>query len=229
MAKVRKPVFSEAASGKMDEETVLVERYGKTHRRRYVVPKQPGTRAQKETYARMAWAVRLWQRWLKESEREAWRAFAKTQKKLDRFSGQATRASGHMHFIRSAIQCRRAGFEPQRLPPMDPNPQPVLFELTPVGKGLLVRWDPEDAGVLLKPSQGRSSTLEPKLELCLAVTDAWKRPWESLYTTLAFVPLTKGRYRYAPVRKGKRYSFSSRVIAPDGQTSLPVRISLILE
>ena len=46
MPKIRNPLHSEAASGKLDEETVLCWRYGKTYSRRHVVPKQPNTKAQ---------------------------------------------------------------------------------------------------------------------------------------------------------------------------------------
>jgi len=213
----------------MDEESVFSTRFGKTYRKRYAVPKQPNTKAQKETQARMAWAMRLWQRWLSEEEREAWRGFAKTQKKLDRFTMSPVRATGHMVFIRSAIQCKRAGFEPPRLPPHSPNPAPVLLHLAPKGKGLWIQWDPEEAGLGLKAPEGGSPVSLPKLELCLAVTEAWKRPWASLFTTLAIVPLTKGEHFLTPVRKGKRYSFSVRVIGPDGQTSMPSHNSLILQ
>ena len=33
----------------MDEESVFSTRFGKTYRKRYAVPKQPNTKAQKET------------------------------------------------------------------------------------------------------------------------------------------------------------------------------------
>ena len=39
MAKHRNPLLSGVVSGKMDEETILVTRRGKTYRKRYVVPR----------------------------------------------------------------------------------------------------------------------------------------------------------------------------------------------
>jgi len=38
MSKLRKPLLSEAASGKMDEQTIFSTKFGKTYRKRYVVP-----------------------------------------------------------------------------------------------------------------------------------------------------------------------------------------------
>ncbi len=52
---------------------------------------------------------------------------------------------------------------------------------------------------------------------------------ESLYSTIAIVPLSEGRYLFSPVKPGKNYSFAIRVLTPDGQASRPFRISLILE
>jgi len=39
MSKLRKPLFSEAASGKMDEQTIFSTRFGKTYRKRYAKPR----------------------------------------------------------------------------------------------------------------------------------------------------------------------------------------------
>jgi hypothetical protein len=229
MAKLRNPLHSEAASGKLDEETVLCWRYGKTYSRRHVVPKQPNTKAQKETKGNFAWAMRQWQRWLKEDEREAWRGYSRKAKRVDPLTLGTTHPLGHTLFLRSAIWCRRAGFAPPRLPPSSPSPQSVRLVLSPRGKGLLIQWDPLDSGIVRQGAKPDFPGAAPKLELCLAVTDAWRKPWESLYTTLALVPLAKARHLYTPVRPGKRYSFSSRVLTSDGQASLPFRISLILE
>jgi len=39
MPKRRNPLPSEAASGKMDEQTIFSTRFGKTYRKRYVIPR----------------------------------------------------------------------------------------------------------------------------------------------------------------------------------------------
>jgi len=229
MPKLRNPLHSEGASGKLDEETVLCWRYGKTYSRRLVVPKQPNTKAQKATQANFSWAIQQWQRWLTEDEREAWRSYARKVKKVDPLTLGSTRPLGHAVFLRSAILCRRAGFEIPRLPPKNPSPQPVSLNLAPQGRGVLVKWDPQESGLGGKGSAPSASSSAPKLELRLAVTDAWRKPWESLYSTLAIVPLSKGRCLYAPVRPKKRYSFSARVLTSDGQAGISFRLSLILE
>jgi len=221
MPKHRLPLQSGNVSGKMDENRVFATLRGQTYSKRYVVPKQPNTRAQKETYARMGWAMRLWQVWLSEEDREAWRGYARKRKRVDRLTGVEVRAPGHTVFVGAAIQCRRAGFEAPRRPPSGPEPQPVDLGLVPKGKGLLIQWD-KDLSAIFGPSFKASPEVPlPKVELRMAVTPGWVRPYESLFRTLAFITLSKGQHLLSPVQKGKRYSFLSRVIAPNGSISRP--------
>jgi hypothetical protein len=138
MPKLRDPLHSGGAAGKLNEETVLSNYQGRTYAKRHVVPKQPNTKAQKETYARMSWAMKLWQSWLTEEDREAWRGYARRRKRVDRLTGADVRAPGHTVFVGSAIQCKRAGFEAPRKPPSGPEPQPVGLGLAPKGKGVAV-------------------------------------------------------------------------------------------
>jgi hypothetical protein len=228
MPKRRNPLPSEAVSGKMDEETIFSTRHGKTYSKRNTKPKQPNTKAQKEVRANFSWAMRLWQRWLSMDEREAWRAFAAKQKKVDRMTGTVTFPMGHSVFIRHAVHCRRAGFDPPRLPPEGLSPQPIPLDLRPKGKGLLLQWDPVPTRVFGRAVKQGEAASKLKLEICLAVTPAWNKPYESLYSTQAIVPFSKGRHLYSPLQAGKRYSFSCCVLTPDGQKSRPFRISLAL-
>ena len=228
MPKHRYPLQSGQVSGKMYENRVFATLRGQTYSKRYVVPKQPNTKAQKETYVRMSWAMRLWQRWLSEDDREAWRGYARRRKRGDRLTGVDVRAPGHTVFVGSAIQCKRAGFEPPRKPPSGPEPQPVGLGLAAKGKGLLIQWD-RDLSAIFGPSfKAHPKDPLPKVELRMAVTPAWVRPYESLFRTLAFIPLSKGQYLLNPVQKGRRYSFLSRVIAPNGYISRPSHNFLIL-
>jgi len=228
MAKHRLPLQSGNVSGKMDENRVFATLRGQTYSKRYVVPKQPNTKAQKETYARMAWAMKLWQTWLSEEDREAWRGYARRRKRVDRLTGADVRAPGHTVFVGSAIQCKRAGFEPPRKPPSGPEPQPVGLGLAPKGKGLSIQWD-KDLSVIFGPSyKANSKDPLPKVELRMAVTPGWVRPYESLFRTLAFIPLSKGQYLLSPVQKGRRYSFLTRIVAPNGHISRPSFQFLIL-
>jgi len=221
MPKHRNPLQSGQVSGKMDENRIFATLRGQTYSKRYVVPKQPNTKAQKETYARMSWAMRLWQRWLTEDDREAWRGYARKRKRVDRLTGADVRAPGHTVFVGAAIQCKRAGFEAPRNPPSGPEPQPVGLDLVAKGKGLLIQWD-RDLSAIFGPSyKANPKDPPPKVELRMAVTPAWVRPYESLFRTLAFIPLSKGQYLLTPVERGKRYSFLSRVIAPSGHISRP--------
>ena len=68
-----------------------------------------------------------------------------------------------------------------------------------------------------------------RMDIRLAVTEAWNRPYDSLYSTIAIVPFSDGRYLFSPVKPGKHYSFALRVLTTDGQASRPFRVSLILE
>jgi hypothetical protein len=239
MPKLRNPLQSGGAAGKLNEETVLSNYQGRTYSKRFTPPKQPNTKAQKETYARMSWAMKLWQRWLTEDDREAWRGYARRRKRVDRLTGADVRAPGHTVFVGSAIQCRRAGFEAPRKPPSGPEPQPVGLGLVPKGKGLLIQWDTDLSAIfgpsykanpkdLLSKRSGDPDLSGPKVELRMAVTPAWVRPYESLFRTLAFIPLSKGQYFLSPIKRDMRYSFLSRIIAPNGYISRPSHNFLIL-
>jgi hypothetical protein len=229
MPKLRNPLQSGGAAGKLNEETVLSNYQGQTYSKRFTPPKQPNTKAQKETYARMGWAMKLWQTWLSEEDREAWRAYARRRKRVDRLTGAVVRAPGHTVFVGAAIQCKRAGFEPPRKPPSGPEPQPVGLGLVPKGKGLLIQWD-EDLSAIFGPSyKANPKDPLPKVELRMAVTPAWVRPYESLFRTLSFISLSKGQHLLSPVQKGRRYSFLSRIIAPNGHISRPSFKFLIIQ
>ena len=80
MSKVRRPLLSDGATGKMDEETVFSSRHGKSYRKRYAKPKQPNSESQKESKKTFAWAIKTWQKDLTDENREAWRAFARKNK-----------------------------------------------------------------------------------------------------------------------------------------------------
>jgi hypothetical protein len=228
MPKLRDPLHSGGAAGRLNEETVLSNYQGRTYAKRHVVPKQPNTKAQKETYARMSWAMKLWQRWLTEEDREAWRGYARRRKRVDRLTGADVRAPGHTVFVGSAIQCKRAGFEAPRKPPSGPEPQPVGLGLVAKGKGLLIQWDKDLSAIFGPAYKANPKDLLPKVELRMAVTPAWVRPYESLFRTLTFVPLSKGQHLLSSVQKGKRYSFLTRIIAPNGYISRPSFKFLIL-
>jgi hypothetical protein len=229
MPKPPTPIPSQAASGKFDEKVIFSTRHGKSYSKRNTKPKQPNTKAQLEARAAFSWAMRLWRRWLKGPEREAWRTFAGKQKKVDRVTGGVTFPMGHSVFIRHAVHCRRAGFDPPRLPPKGLSPQPVPVDLSPRGKGLLLKWDTGEAEVFGRPVKGGEGASLLRMDIRLAVTEAWRKPYESLYSTVAIVPFSEGKYLFSPVKPGKHYSFALRVLTPDGQASRPSRTSLILE
>jgi hypothetical protein len=100
--------------------------------------------------------------------------------------------------------------------------------LTPQGQGLLIQWD-KDLSLIFGPAyKPKPKELLPKVELRMAVTPGWVRPYESLFRTLAVIPLSKGQYFLNPVQKGRRYSFLTRTIAPNGHISRPSFKFLIL-
>lgn len=223
MAKLRKPLFSEAASGKMDEQTILSTRFGKTYRKRYAKPKEPNTKAQVAMRKAFTGAMRLWQRILSEEDREAWRAFAQKQRRVDRVSLSLNRPPAHSIYLRFAVNALRAGFDPPRMPPTAPSPQPVRVTIERKGKGLSLTWNPQEyAGAPKKPG-AKPESHAPVLEVRQAVTPAWVRPWQSLFRTLGFIPLSRGECTYSPVMPLKRYTFDCCVITPDGQQSRPFR------
>jgi hypothetical protein len=207
----------------MDEQTILVTRHGKTYRKRYAKPKEPNTKAQMAMRKNFTGAMRLWQRSLSEEDREAWRAFAQKQRRVDRVSLSLNRPPAHSIYLRFAVNALRAGFDPPRRPPTAPSPQTVIVAIERKSKGLLLRWDPEKYAVASKNLKAKSPSPAPVLEVRLAVTPAWVRPWQSLFRTLGFIPFTKSECAYSPVMPQKRYTFDCYLITPDGQQSRPFR------
>jgi hypothetical protein len=205
MSKLRKPLFSDGASGKMDEETIFSHRHGKSYRKRFTNPKQPNTKAQKETRTTFTGALRAWQKDLTDEDRAAWRAFARKYKETDPFTLTPLKPPAHSLFIRMASQAKRAGYPAPKRPPEGPRPRPVHLALHSKGKGVKLRWKPEKEGVV---------------ELRMAVTEAWVNPWQSLFRVQAYVPAKIGEHYLSPLEPGKKYTFLARVLAPDGQGSL---------
>lgn len=202
MTKVRQPLHSDGAVGKMDDETIFSSRHGKTYRKRYAAPTQPNTKRQKETRKTFAWTLKYWQKELTKEEREAWRAFARRDKGVDRFTMTPSKPPAHSVFIRAASICKRAGFPPPRKPPRGPSPAFLRFQLSPKGKGIQITWEPRKGGAV---------------EFRWAVTQPWVNPWETLFRVLAYVPADKGEYLVSPLKSGKKYTFLARILASDGQ------------
>jgi hypothetical protein len=205
MTKIRRPLGSDGATGKMDEETIFSHRHGKTYRKRFTNPKQPNTKPQKESRALFTGALRSWQRDLNDEDRAAWRAFARKNREIDPFTLTPLHPPAHSLYIRLASQAKRAGYPPPKRPPESPRPQPVSLTLTPKGKGVKLRWKAEKEGVV---------------ELRMAATQAWVNPWQSLFRIKAYVPAKIGEHFLAPLAPGKKYTFLARVISPEGQASV---------
>ncbi len=205
MPKLRKPLLSDGATGKMDEETVFSSRLGKSYRKRYAKPKQPNSESQKESKKTFAWAIKTWQKELTDEDREAWRAFARKNKDIDPFTLTQIKPPAHALFLRYATQAKRAGYPAPKRPPQGPRPQPLSFTMTKKGKGVKIRWVPGKEGVV---------------ELRMAVTQPWVKPWQTCYRIHSYVPLQIGEHFVSPLEPEKRYTFVTRVLSPEGQASI---------
>jgi len=225
MPKLRKPLFSDGATGKMDEETVFSSRLGKSYRKRYAKPKQPNSPSQKESKATFAWAIKTWQKELTDEDREAWRAFARKNKDVDPFTLTQIKPPAHALYIRFASLAKRAGYPAPKRPPQSPRPQPLSFTLAPKGKGVKIRWEPL---TLPSPARGevKSSPApllqrgEGVMELRMAVTQPWVKPWETCFRIHSYVPMQIGEHFVSPLETEKRYTFVARVLSPEGQASM---------
>jgi hypothetical protein len=213
MSKIRHPLGSDGAKGKMDEENIFSHRHGITYRKRFAKPKQPNTKAQKESRKAFTGALRAWQRDLNDEDRAAWRAFARKHKEIDPFTLTPLRPPAHSLYIRFASQAKRVGNPALKRPPQGPRPIPVQLTLKPKGKGVKISWKSEKEGVL---------------ELRMAVTQTWVNPWQSLYRVLDYVPMKIGEHYLAPLEPGKKYTFLARVLTPDGQASLATLRDIVL-
>jgi hypothetical protein len=205
MSKLRKPLFSDGATGKMDEETVFSSRLGKSYRKRYARPKQPNSESQKESKATFASAIKTWQKELTDEDREAWRAFARKNKDVDPFTLTQIKPPAHALFVRFASQAKRAGYPAPKRPPQGPRPQPLSFTLAPKGKGVKIRWEAEKDGVV---------------EFRMAVTQPWVKPWQTCYRIHSYISMQIGEHFVSPLKPEKRYTFVTRVLSPEGQASI---------
>jgi len=213
MPKLRKPLFSDGATGKMDEETVFSSRLGKSYRKRYAKPKQPNSESQKESKATFAWAIKTWQRELTDEDREAWRAFARKNKDIDPFTMTQIKPPAHALYIRFASQAKHAGHPAPKRPPSGPRPQPLSFTLAKKGKGVKIRWEAGKEGVV---------------EFKIAATHPWVKPWQTCYRIHSYVPLQIGEHFVSPLEPEKKYTFLARVLSPEGQASIPSWKDIVL-
>jgi hypothetical protein len=213
MSKLRKPLFSDGATGKMDEETVFSSRLGKSYRKRYAKPKQPNSESQKESKKTFAWAIKTWQKELTDEDREAWRAFARKNKDVDPFTLTQVKPPAHALFLRYATQAKRAGYPAPKKPPQGPRPQPLTFTLTKKGKGVKIRWEAGKEGVV---------------EFRMAVTQPWVKPWQTCYRIHSYVPMQIGEHFVSPLEPEKKYTFLARVLSPEGQAGISTPGAIVL-
>jgi hypothetical protein len=210
MPKVRRPLDSDGVVGKMDEETVFSSRHGRSYRKRYAKPKQPNSPSQKEANETFAWALKVWQRELSDEDREAWRAFARKQKEVDPFTLTPIKPPAHALFLRFASQAKHAGYPAPKRPPSGPKPRQLQFTLIAKGKGVKIRWEP-----LTLPSPIKGEVVEFRM----AVTKPWVNPWETCFRIHSYVPIKIGEHFISPLEPDKKYTFTVRVLTPDGQAS----------
>ena len=223
MPKLRKPLFSDGATGKMDEETVFSSRLGKSYRKRYAKPKQPNSESQKESKATFAWAIKTWQRELTDEDREAWRAFARKNKEVDPFTLTQIKPPAHALYLRFASQAKHAGYPAPKKPPQGPRPQPLSFTLTKKGRGVKIRWEVKSPPApLLQRGEG-------VVELRMAVTQPWVKPWQTCFRIQSYVPMQIGEHFVSPLEPEKKYTFAARVLAPDGQASMVSWKNIVLK
>jgi hypothetical protein len=227
MPKLRKPLFSDGATGKMDEETVFSSRLGKSYRKRYAKPKQPNSESQKESKATFAWAIKTWQRELTDEDREAWRAFARKNKEVDPFTLTQIKPPAHALYLRFASQAKHAGYPAPKKPPQGPRPQPLSFTLTKKGRGVKIRWEVKSPPAPLlqrgepphpnpPPQRGEGEVVEFRM----AVTQPWVKPWQTCFRIQSYVPMQIGEHFVSPLEPEKKYTFTARVLSPEGQASM---------
>jgi hypothetical protein len=231
MSKVRKPLLSEGATGKMDEESVFSSRLGKTYRKRYAKPKQPNSPSQKESKATFAWAIKTWQKELTDEDRDAWRAFARKNKEVDPFTLTQVKPPAHTLFLRYATQAKRAGYPAPKRPPSGPRPQPLSFTLAPKGKGVKIRWEPL---TLPSPTRGEGTPTLPSpikgevIEFRMAATQPWVKPWQTCFRIHSYVPMQIGEHFVSPLEPEKKYTFLARVLSPEGQAGISTMGAIVL-
>jgi hypothetical protein len=234
MPKLRKPLFSDGATGKMDEETVFSSRHGRSYRKRYAKPKQPNSPSQKESKATFAWALKTWQRELTDDDREAWRAFARKQKEVDPFTLTPIKPPAHALYLRFASQAKHAGYPAPKRPPSGPKPRSLQFTLASKGKGVKIRWEPL---TLPSPTRGEGTPLtlpspargEGVVEFRMAVTKPWVNPWETCFRIHSYVSLKIGEHFISPLEGEKKYTFAARVISPEGEASIPTAKAIVVK
>lgn len=222
MTKVKAPIHSQAASGKMDEGTILVTRRGKTYRKRYVVPRNADTKGQREVRRLFSKAMKLWESELTAEEREAWAGYAKRMRHKDRLTGDWVWPDAHVAFQTFARRALRAGLEVPRLPPSNKPPFSPVLILEKKGKDILVSWRREE-DLLPGSRRGPKPAL---LDLRVAVSKVTVKPPARDHRLVGFFPAEEGEYLYHPdpdLLKGegkKKASFLALFLTPDAQESL---------
>ncbi len=66
------------------------------------------------------------------------------------------------------------------------------------------------------------------VELRMAATQPWVKPWQTCFRIHSYVPLQIGEHFVSPLEPEKKYTFLARVISPEGQASVVSREDIVL-
>jgi hypothetical protein len=202
--KLRAPIHSADARGRLADALVLGFWRGIHWARRLVMPRNPKTPRQEEVRGNLTLVTKTWPR-LSDSQRALWEAFALLMSPVDPLTGNQIRWTGIAGFIWTNTVLVDTGQPLALIPPGLPMPQGLPgFALNPgPGPGeARATWTPLPAGVLVD--------LWTQAEL------RSRKLHQFRYRHRIYVDGTSGAYTFGGNPTGWKIGVKARQVLPDG-------------
>ncbi len=206
MAKIRAPLHSIEASGRMADGVVFGDWKGIPWMRTFTMPSQPRTQRRGQVWSNFPRVTRSWAN-LTDAERAGWEAYAAAVKPQNKTLGREGNWSGFDAYVSANIVLGDAGIPLVVQPPALPYPDaPANFKLRYPAPGVVrIRWEPLAAGTLLDlwVYQGKHS----------------RKAYPAFFRHLVYADGTSGVFVLSGIPAGTRLGVKGRVVRPDGGKS----------
>ena len=206
MAKVRSPLHSIEASGRMADGVVFGNWKGIPWMRTFVMPGKTRTARRDQVWRIIPQITRSWAT-LTDGERAGWDAYAALFKPQDKTLGREGNWTGCDAYVSINQALADAGLPLVKVPPAQPFPNPPeRLRLRNPSPGVVrIRWEPLAPGSLA--------------DLWQIQIKASRKAYPYKFRHLAFVDGTAGLFVLTGIPAGTRVGVKGRTLRPDGGKS----------
>jgi len=206
MAKIRAPLHSIGASGRMADGVVFGEWKGIPWMRTFTMPSQPRTPRREQVWRIIPRITRSWAN-LTDAERAGWEAYAALFKPVNKTLGREGNWTACDAYVSVNQALADAGLALVTVPPNLPFPNPPeRFRLRNPAPGVVrIRWEPLAPGSLA--------------DLWQIQIKASRKAYPYKFRHLVFADGTSGLYVLTGIPAGTRVGVKGRTLRPDGGKS----------